>query len=340
MAERKMKPFSMAAVLLAVILAAVALFLFRSNEEPSLPAESSLSGPAQGPGPQAQGPATEEPAPWAAQPRPQEDRVVGLAFLDALADFCIAHYHPAGSGTKSAFSATFKTLNQHFGRSLDGLSHESQEPGPARAEILDYALGPGMVRTLSGLYAEWFVEDLVQRSLGDPMQLALSDGRSEERALTRDETADLLRLAAPRAKALAATLRAVAAHPETVTSLERYLTAASKVEAANAKYQDLVTQEDAPAKARNRAAEELKKAIAAREQLRAEALDRVRAACGADCPEDGDLLYTIMWCGRRLRGHAEQAESLTAAAAALDELAGRFLAKASELEAAAPAAGN
>ena len=45
MAERKLKPFSMAAVLLAVILAATALFLFRGGEEPSLPTEST-GGPA------------------------------------------------------------------------------------------------------------------------------------------------------------------------------------------------------------------------------------------------------------------------------------------------------
>ena len=339
MSERKLKPFSMAAALLAVVLAAIALFLFRSGEEPSLPTESTLSGPAQGLGPQAAAPG-EEPAPWAAQPRPQEDKVVGLDFLDALADFCITHYHPAGTGAKSAFSGTFKALNQRFGRSLDGLTHQNQEPGPARAEILHYVLGPGMIRNLAGLYSEWFVEDLVQRSLGSPAQLALSDGRSEERPLTRDETADLLRLAAPQAKALASTLRAVAAHPETVTGLERYLDAASKVEAANAKYQDLISQEGSPAKERTRAAERLKKTIAAREQLRAGALDRIRAACGADCPEDGDLLYTVMWCGRRLRGHPERAEALTAAAEALDNLASRFLAKASELEAAAPASGN
>lgn len=338
MAERKLKPISTAAVLLAVILAATALFLFRGGEEPSLPSEST-GGPAQGLGEQAAVPG-EEPAPWAAQPRPQEDRVVGLTFLDALADFAIVHYHPAGTGTRSAFSATFKGLNQRFGRGLDGLTHASPEPGPARAEILEYVLGPGTVRALADLYAGWFVDDLVQRSLDTPVQLALSDGRSEERVLTRDETADLLRLAAPRLKALAATLRAVAAHPESVTGLERYLNAAAKVEAANAAYQGLISQEDSPAKERTRAAERLKKAIAAREQLRAGALDRIRAACGPDCPEDGDLLYTIMWCGRRLHGHPERAAALTAGADALDGLASRFLAKASELEAAAPASGG
>lgn len=339
MAERKLKPISLAAVLLAVILAATALFLFRGGDEPSLPTESSTGGQAQGLGGQAAVPG-EEPAPWAAQPRPQEDRVVGLAFLDALADFTIVHYHPAGAGTRSAFSATFKGLSQRFGRGLDGLTHASPEPGPARAEILDYVLGPGTVRALAELYAGWFVDDLVQRSLENPVQLALSDGRSEERALTRDETADLLRLAAPRLKALAATLRAVAAHPESVASLERYLNAAAKVEAANAAYQELISQEGSPAKERTRAAERLKKAIAAREQLRAGALDRIRAACGPDCPEDGDLLYTILWCGRRLHGHPERAAALTAGADALDGLAARFLAKASELEAAAPASGG
>ena len=42
----------------------------------------------------------------------------------------------------------------------------------------------------------------------------------------------------------------------------------------------------------------------------------------------------------RINGHPERAAALTAGADALDGLAARFLAKASELEAAAPASGG
>ncbi|MES9995485.1 hypothetical protein [Desulfovibrio aminophilus] len=340
MPKQTKKLFPTVTVILAVALAAGALLLFRGGEEPAPSSESSFTGPAQG-APTANATTAETPEDiplWRKSPRPQEDAVVTLAFVDALTDFLVQRYHPTEGPTHSASTATFKTLNQHFGRSLDGLGRQSPEEGAARAEILNYALASDMARKLYDLYADWFLEALILRSLETPTDLTLAGGRQERRALTRDETADMLRLNAPRIEALAGTFRAVGTHPELVKDLERYLETSRKVATANDRFQEIVSRETPPEKELRKAGDRLKKVIAAREQVRADIMDRLRRFCQGHCEEDGESLYAVQWCARRLAGHPERVAVLTAMADALDNLAARFRAKAGELEAAAPSA--
>lgn len=133
-----------------------------------------------------------------------------------------------------------------------------------------------MARKLYDLYADWFLEALILRSLETPTDLTLAGGRQERRALTRDETADMLRLNAPRIEALAGTFRAVGTHPELVKDLERYLDTSRKVAAANDRFQEIVSRETPPEKELRKAGDRLKKVIAAREQVRADIMDRLR----------------------------------------------------------------
>ncbi|MCM0756242.1 hypothetical protein M7784_13460 [Desulfovibrio aminophilus] len=340
MPEKSKKLFPTVTVILAVALAAGALLLFRGGEEPGPATESSFHGPAQGAGAPAGNATTaenpEDLSPLRGASRPQEDAVVTLAFVDALTDFLVQRYHPAEGATRSTSSATVKALNQRFGRGLDGLAHQDADEGAARTEILNYALASGMIGKLYGLYADWFMEALVQRAVEAPTDLTLAGGRQERRALTRAEIADLLRLNAPRVETLAGTFRAVATHPELAKDLERYLDSARKAATANDRFQEIVSRETPPEKELRKAGDRLKKAIAAREQIRADILDRLRASCQGRCEEDGDSLYTVQWCARRLAGHPERTDALAAAADVLDDLAARFRAKAAELESAAP----
>ncbi len=97
----------------------------------------------------------------ASAPR-EEDRHVTLAFFDDLVELALKHYHPAHSianpGNKGRLDLSVKTLNMHYGLSLEGLEGDSHEnKSSARQTILSYVMTPAMLDILFDLYGKEFL---------------------------------------------------------------------------------------------------------------------------------------------------------------------------------------
>lgn len=273
---RQSRKFPLTAAVLLVLVLAAALFFFTRHEEETAPGGPSLTAPALN-APVVSGPPAgmEEANASAPRPaRPTEDKVVGSAFVEGLADYLVSHYHPAGSGgdpqSPAASTASFKGVSQTWGQGLQGLNFQNRDLGQARQEIFAYVMGPGMVRGLYDLYVDYFLEALEDRALSTEKAVSLPDGTSAQRPLTTAQTAEMLRLNAPKIQAMAATLRAIDGHPEMLKKLDRYTEADRRTLEANNRFQDLMSRKSPPEKDVVRLGTVLKQAIAAREQIKAE----------------------------------------------------------------------
>lgn len=336
---RQPRKYPLTVIILLIVALAATIFFLTRHEEETVPEGTPLTAPALNP-PVASGPPAgmEEANATSAKPaRPVEDKVITSAFAEGLADYLVSHYHPAGSGgdpqSPATSTASFKGASQTWGQGLQGLNFQSRDLGQARREIFTYIMGPGMIHGLYDLYVGYFLEVLEERAQSAEKTFSLPDSKTEQRPLSAAQTAEMLRLNAPKIQAMAATLRAIAGRPQVLKELGRYHEAARRAQEANDRFQDLMSRANPADKDVMRLGTALKNAIAAREQIKSGLLDQVRADCGRHCQDDADILYFLLWSARRLQGHADQAPALAAMGEVLEDLSARFLSEAGRLEA-------
>ncbi|MUM77084.1 hypothetical protein GKC30_05515 [Pseudodesulfovibrio sp. F-1] len=270
----------------------------------------------------AESPSPPPPAPI----RIREDTTVTLSFVHALTDSLLSGFHPLGRQGTPASTASVKALNIFFGREMRGLSTIGDDIGESRKAVLDYVFSPGMIRTLHDLYAPVLVADLTDTALHEERTYTVGEA-TQERTLSPQETATMLRLVASDAERTAAALRGVGNDPVIVEMAGKYLGAARAVERANLRLQAAVDGQDDPAEAGQR----LKQSILQREQIKASIVTRMREHCPG-CSEQ-ELFYLAQWAYRRVLDEPEKhLPAFVAAADALDDLASRLRTRSTELE--------
>ncbi len=339
------RDFTSLRIILAVIaVAAVLAVLFWPGDEPGheqTPLQGYLGQAAHGPAadPEETSPPAPPPNPEAAADAREaaaeslhEDPVVSLAFVDAVADYIIDHYRPAHSGPEPKQSPSlatgFRSANAHFGQTLPGLNFQGADPEAGRAEVLRYLVKPATIKAVFALYAKHLAEELAQRGLTAEKTFTLSGGMREKRPMSKAEVAAMLHLLAELCRRTGQGFAALSESPAAMEELERYKQAAAEVEDANAAVQGALGQDKA---AVARTGENLKAAIARREQHKKAVPDILARTCGGDCPAEGQLFSMAMWTARR-PDDGTRAPTLAAAAQGLQDLAGQLKAKAAALQ--------
>jgi hypothetical protein len=335
----------------AVLLAVGAFFILNRNTEEPSTVRSEVAPPATGP---AKAPAwvdkgqeakpdyssttaepekaTPPPASEAEKPEApktievSEDKMVTFTFVESLADFLLHRFQPRGSNGKPDSLATAVALNRYYGRELDGFAVSGNDIGASRKAVYDYAFNPTMLKTLYDIYAPAFMVHLVDTAANTEREYVVGK-TTENRTLTTDEIKVMLRLNARRIERTAEVFHAFADDPSIIETAGKYRRAAKAVERANGQLQAVM----ADGKATGPASDRLKQAILFRERVRAEIVTRLKRVCQS-CP-DSELFYLSQWAYRRTLGQSEEKlKAFGTAADLMDDLAGRFRAKAEELK--------
>jgi hypothetical protein len=255
-----------------------------------------------------------------------EDKMVTFTFVESLADFLLHRFQPRGPNGKPESLATAVSLNRYYGREMDGFAVSGNDIRASRKAVYDYAFNPAMLKNLYDIYVPAFMVHLVDTAANTEREYVVGDDK-ETRTLTTDEIKVMLRLNARRIERTAEVFHAFADDPAIVEMAGKYRRAAKAVERANGQLQAAMAE----SKATGEASDRLKQAILFRERTRAEIVTHLRKVCQS-CPES-ELFYLSQWAYRRTLGQPqEKLKAFGTAADLMDDLAGRFRAKADELK--------
>ncbi len=258
-----------------------------------------------------------------------EDPVVTGSFIDELSRFLVDHYHPAEAqdGGKSFSSASFISLNKYFGSNLLGFSfQESTDLDAARQEILDHLLTPGIIKNVFALYADNLVDQLAAKAARTDKEI-----KGRTRPLTEAETSDMFQLNSAKLRSISAAMKAVAANPGLMESISKYLIAVSRVEVANADFQQIMDEQGVGGPDTAEAGKRLKLAITDRERIKAGVVSTLKNSCG-NCASDGALFYIAQWVHRRTVSDMKRMDFVATGAELLAELSTKFTNKADEIK--------
>lgn len=250
----------------------------------------------------------------------EEHDLVRFKFVEELADYCVKRFRPARNGKRPHTTASFRTLNMHFGRDLEGINVSGDDINSARSKALSLIFTPDMMSTVYNLYAGLFVQEL--------KTAAINSDKVESDELGRDDVSDMFRLNSDVLKQAAAIFSAIAENKRILPLTAQYIQASRAVERANVRFQDTLTD---PAKkaASTIEGDSLKNAISKRESIRSRIVSQVRNSC-PDCNES-EIFYIAMWSYRRTLGASGDMDRFSVAAKCLNDMAGLFSNTADEL---------
>lgn len=258
-------------------------------------------------------PASEEEAPSQVV-EITEDRVVTFTFVENLAEFLLDRFQPVGADGKPVTTASGKTLNMFFGRSMEGFMVSGDTIRTARKNVLDYAFTPSMIRTLTELYTPLLMDTLIERAENYPRDYTVGV-ETEHRTLTQNEIRSMLRTNATEIRKVAAVFQGIADTPTIIKLAGRYLQAANAVDRANGQLQTAI----ADSKDTTLHGKRLKQAILQREEEKKAIIKQLRTICD-DC-SSGEMFYLVQWSYRRvLEESDDDMETFEAAATALESL--------------------
>lgn len=288
---------------------------------PGTLAGQEVQGAVPPPPPPEEGGVSPTPGAEPAVPTVREDSVVRPLFVEDLAQWLASRYQPGKDG--GGVNWNLQSLNQRYGAQLRGFGHSGEDVFAGRAALLRYVFNTPMLTALYGLYADRFVEAL--------------ERAARERALTPEQTGDMLLAYAGRFAALGGAVRGIASledfqarmaavaglaqratavhsqMAEAVFALDEARTAGDKsrmnaaqlrVDGLNAQYQRLAGE-------RNAAQQSLLRAVR-------------QAGSGAHGMDDGSLMFTAHWMERRLNHDPQSGQAIAAAAQLLEDLAARL----------------
>lgn len=249
----------------------------------------------------------------------QEDDMVTVLFLDAMAETLVEGFVPArlSESGKPETTLGFRKLNMRFGRSLKGFDTDTSNINMARDAVLSYLLAPGVTESIFEDYQPVFVDKVEETA--NSATLKKADGTPY--MLSDAETSDLFLVYAD---AFGMTGRAVraAAEPSVAQSVERYIRAARAAERANAAFRTAMADYDTDSGEVSAAGSRLKGAIKERQRIRKIALEELRDEC-PECDSE-ELFYIAMWSYRRTLESDNTQEFMNTAADCLQRLSGSF----------------
>jgi hypothetical protein len=280
-----------------------------------------------------------------------KDFVVTSTFIQDLADYVIDHYQPPltkdNPGEAGTITVSFKSLNARYGLELIGLRHSADNLKKAREEVLGKLMNPDLLREAYERYAQTFVKALVDKARETRNETIDGDLQT----MTDGQIAEMLRLNSEYVDDVSAVLQVLARDPALTEQVEEYLRAEKKAVHANfvlnqeQNRYDVLTQsrgqsdesetvtEQKISQAESRkkkAAENYRNALQKREQARQKLLEMIAAQSSDVDLEQHEILYISEWVFRRLDS-GQGSEAIEAASSLLDDLAGRFKARARAL---------
>lgn len=257
-----------------------------------------------------------------------EDMVVRPAFIDDLAQWMVDNYQPSRSSKgKGVLQVSMQAANLRYGAGMRGLYWIGDNLPKGRSEALQYVFTPSMLDALYRLYIDRFMEAMAQA--GDH-----PDGRGKP--LSPEQRSDLYAQYAKRFQGIAGALGGIAAMPDLNARVDTLRKAAQDVVNANARYSDLVFQQDKARESGNTAeaqrlagqtqtaAAVYKEAVIKRERLRDAFAKSVGSNKAARLLDDETLVYVGMWIDRRVRDNRSKLDAASQASTIFDDLAKRF----------------
>ena len=271
--------------------------------------------------------ATPPETPPVVAPPVTEDNVVRPLFVEDVARWLTARFHPAKDG--GSLQVGVQAMNLRFGGQMPGLTRpeSASRDISSRAAVLRYAFNPPMLTALYELYVERFLEAL----------RAAAEHPRDGKPLTPTQVDALYKACAGHAAAYAGALRAIG---EWEDFNDRMRQAAALLRQAMDMHQQMTeaiftldSARESGSQARVEAAQLRASGANAQYQKR---LDEYRAAQHALCADlrkaspqakslgDDTLIYIAAWMERRLSENPQSRQTALTAARLLDDLAQRL----------------
>ncbi|WP_419779070.1 hypothetical protein [Maridesulfovibrio sp.] len=247
-----------------------------------------------------------------------KETIITEVFLDNLAQYVADNYYPAGTlpyKSKSGFStASFKSINMHFGLNLRGLMPEAQNLVTARKDIWSYLLTPNRLAELSKSRTAQFLDLVEEKGIMAERRFIEGDSFSM-RELSRAQRAEMFRVSAQSVRHVAAVLKAVADNPDLIQAMDSYIMASKKVDSANGIFQlnldqSRNTQTESARKKASHSGKLLKEYITIREKIKSGIVEKIKAYCAGQCDKPDDSFYIAQWFFRRVKDDEKKIKSI------------------------------
>ncbi len=225
------------------------------------------------------------------------DQVLKDGFINKLAEMIYENYFPAHSPGESAkFMLSFKMVNMHFATDLSDFKVDEEDILEARQEVMQHLLQPVVISKAARFYGPKLMDRIVY--LAENMKKSIPrDQGSEERFLSKAETADLLRLFSRRISYLARVFERSVAGDDVLDLVDDYLGTVEALRDVYFEYWQL--DENSEDHERERLGRDIQTLIEQRESIRESILTRVATT---DMRMAGhDYIYESQWVYRRVR---------------------------------------
>ncbi len=225
------------------------------------------------------------------------EEVLREGFINNLAEMIFLNYFPSQSQANSAsFMLSFKMVNMHFATDLSDFRVDDQNILEARKEVISNLLQPPVISTVTQLYGPKLIDNIVDLAENRERSIPGAQG-SEDRLLTRVETADLLRLFSQRISYLAYVFERSVTDDKVLDLIEDYLQTVDDLRDVYFEYWQL--NDDHQSQESERLGRAIQNLIRQREAIRDEILSGVATT---DMREAGhDYIYEAQWVYRRIR---------------------------------------
>ncbi|OEU71563.1 MAG: hypothetical protein BA863_15495 [Desulfovibrio sp. S3730MH75] len=267
--------------------------------------------------------------------------IITDVFINNLAEYIANNYQPTGSlpFTPGAgySSATFKSINTHFGLNLMGLMPNADNLISARRTIWETLLAPEALTKSYSNYHSILLDIIEEKGITAEKDFAIEGQGTELRSLTAKERAEMFRVSATPLRHVSAVLTAIAQNPDLIQAMDGYIKAEKRVESANSVFQQALTDSNfsQTVTAKNKtshAGEILKDAIMVREKIKDGITDKINTFCTGPCDKPADAFYIVQWVFRRVNTNENRIDSILSGSKILSKLAGQMVKRAEAIK--------
>lgn len=275
-------------------------------------------------------------------------------FVKDLASYVVAKYYPAGSvdntGSEGVSAINFKSLNARYGIEFIGMRHQGNTLKAARNEILNFLMQPKVLNALYSLYADQFVQEIVNQARDTQKEFVVDEDEIEQRSLSNRHIEEILRLNSNYLQNVAQIFQIAGKDTHISKLVDSYLKADQEVTDANfelnkvknryqillekAKQKDNEIEEQEVLEVKEikeQASLEYRDAIRKRERFRKKIIQRVHDNTQNLSLAEHEILSVAQWAFRRMDTNKEQRDFLLQLSELLKKLSAEFKARARQL---------
>ena len=265
----------------------------------------------------------------------EEDPHVRLNFLDDLIRLSLKHYHPAHSisnpGTYGVLTLNVKTLNMHYGLSLEGLEYPEEDMNTARQEILSYVLTPHTLGFLFDLYGKECMARADEIAAAALKKYPGTGQKITTRPLSIKQKKEFFTLCSKKMRDIGKIITRMAAIPDFSKKMKTYHSARKELNTAY--YTFWGAKESNTDQAHiDTSANEIKKAIIIFDQNKKNLIANIVNAAHPVMTSNTEILYLAEWISRRITNQSTSMETITSLGSELEKLANIFSDHALEIQ--------